>query len=79
MAKKRKRRVRKECIERIRISQPARKVVEVYTFTGKLKGRWCSIRLMCKELELDRRAVLRAMRKDSWMARVKGFSFKVVE
>ena len=79
MAKKRKRKIKKECIERIRTSQPARKVVEAYTFTGKLKGRWCSIRLMCIDLELDRRAVLRAIKKDSVMARVKGFSFKIIE
>lgn len=79
MAKRRKRRVKKECVARIRLSQPTRKMVEVYTFIGKLKGTWCSIRLMCKALELDRRTVLRAMRKDSVMARVKGYSFKVVE
>lgn len=79
MAKNRKRRVKKECVKKIRIAQPARKEVEAYTFTGKLKGKWCSIRLMCQELKLDRRAVLRAIRKDSVLARVKGYSFKVIE
>ena len=55
--------------------QKGRKTVYRFDKNGKLIDEWASIRLMCKELVLDRRTVMRCLSGDMNFVSHKGFMF----